>query len=199
MCCDLLSSLDDDEENELVPEGNSGAVKNMLLVGLAKCIKHGGVGLADVIGKYDLFVKAVNATLVDPASPMIVELLKSYPEVCTKTLLQSEDCLKDVVEMLRHDDARCQGAACDIFTAALKAKGKVATAAISKAGMRNKVIGGLGKVGGAGSGSALGALGMFFSVGMTALESSTVAEMVVESVTAKIVGLEGDIEEGDDR
>ena len=106
MCCDLLSTLDDGEDGSLVPEASGLAVKAMLLVGLAKCIKHGGVGLADVIAKYDLFVKAVNATIGDPTSPMIGELLESYPEVCTKTLLQTEDCLKAVGDMLRHGDAR---------------------------------------------------------------------------------------------
>lgn len=116
MCCDMLSALEDLEEDNLGQVGEAASafadkaplVKNKLLSGLAKCLKNGSVELEDTIVNYELFDKAVNATQLDPGSPMIDELLENYSNACVKALLQSEDCLKATSIMLLHPDARCR-------------------------------------------------------------------------------------------
>ena len=56
----------------------------------------------------------------------------------------------------------------------------------------------MAKVGENGAGGAIGALKLLLTVGMAPLEASTVAEIIVPSLTAAIVAKEGDIDEGED-
>ena len=88
----------------------------------------------------------MNATALDPGSPMIDELLENYSNACVKALLQSEDCLKATSTMLSHSDARASSAVANIFATALGVKAKQTVGAVQKAGVRETVMKGLSEV-----------------------------------------------------
>ncbi|GMH86363.1 hypothetical protein TrST_g82 [Triparma strigata] len=201
MCCDMLSEMEGMEEGNLGEEGEfakkAPLVKNKLLAGLAKCLKNGTVELEDTIVNYELFDKAVNATALDPGSPMISELLENYSNACVKALLQSEDCLKATSTMLSHSDARASSAAANIFATALGVKAKQTVGAVQKAGVRETVMKGLSEIAFSSS-KALAALNGLAAMGLSDYEATTLSVSLTTSLVNEVVAKEGDLSDDDE-
>ena len=204
MCCDLLAAIEEesgriDTDSEKA-QAREEVVKNALLQGLGRCIESGGKGLDGIIGKYDLFHKAVVNKMVSPSSILLGEVVSSYPEACAKAMMQSEDCVKAATKMLFQGDDECEQEGCEVFGKVLQSKRRGVAEAIRKAGARKDVLKGICRVvqrGGRGQAQGFKAVRILIEVEVNAGEVKEVATLT-DCISSKVVEVEGEMEEDHD-